>query len=190
MTLERGSEIITDGLTPEEDQELAQLLSKWTGGVISTPVFTKLARMIPQPIIEVVFFRGIGENTETLLIPRPPDDILWPGKLHTPGTALRASDFSRGDGDPLKGALERIHKEVGNEFAYPPTFVERLHRLGERGPGVAEIYISGLLEEANLQSGQLWYAVWQLSSHPNFIQHQLGHVVLAADFYARRLIQS
>ena len=46
------SEQPTDGLTPEEDLKLAILLLKWAGGRISTPVFTQLARMIPQPLVE------------------------------------------------------------------------------------------------------------------------------------------
>lgn len=191
MSVEQtGKFIPTDGLTFEDDHELVQLLSKWGGGRISTPVFTQLCRMMPQPIVEIVFLKGTGENTETLLIPRPPDDIVWPGKVHNPGTALRVSDFLREDANPLNGAFERIRMEIQNEFAYPPTFVERLHHLGERGPEVAEIYISGLLAEKTLQPGQIWYPVEQLASNPNFLQDQLGHVMIATEFYIRRLIQS
>lgn len=192
MSVEQAGQFIpTDGLTPAEDEQLAKLLSKWGGGRLSTPVFTQVARIIPQPIIEVVFFRGTGGNIETLLIPRPLDDIVWPGMVHTPGTALRRSDFDRADRNPLNGAFERILWEVKqNEFAYPPTFVARLHRLVERGPEVAEIYVSGLLEEATLQPDKFWYPVNGLASNPNFTQAQLGHVVLAANFYASRIIRS
>lgn len=178
----------TDGLTPEEDLELALLLSKWGGGRISTPVFTYLARMTPQAIVEVVLFRVSNETLETLLIPRPKDDIVWPGMFHTPGTALRASDFQREDGIPLNGAFERVKREINNEFASPPTFVVHLHRLSERGPDVTEVYIAELLEGSPLQPGQLWYPVGQLLSNPNFIQAQHGHVMIAAEAYTKRII--
>ena len=125
MTAEQPSQSATEGLTSEEDDQLVHLLSKWTGGRISTPVFTQLAGMIPQPIVEVVFLRVNNEKLETLLIPRPEDDIVWPGMVHTPGTALRAADFHREDRYPLDGAFERIRREVNNQFAYPPTFAGR-----------------------------------------------------------------
>lgn len=165
----------TDGLTPKEDQQLVILLSKWTGGPISTPVFTRLARMIPQPIVEVVILRVNNETLETLLIPRPADDIVWPGMLHTPGTALRASDYYREDGIPLNGAFERVKQEINNEFASPPTFAGRLHRLGERGPDVSEVYIAELLESSSLRPEHIWYPVEQLPHNPKFIQ---GHLVM------------
>lgn len=180
----------TDGLTSGEDRDLADLLSKWGGGRISTPVFTYLARMIPQPIVEVVLFRINSEALETLLIPRPADDIVWPGMFHTPGTALRASDFHREDGNPLNGAFERVKREINNEFASPPTFAGRLHRLSERGPDVTEVYIAELLEGSPLQPGQLWYSVEQLAGNPKFIQAQHGHVMMAAEAFNRRTISN
>src|SRR3989344_8093896 len=100
----------TDGLTLEEDQKLAQLLSKWKGGRISTPVFTELAKMTPQAIVEVVLFRFNNGELETLLIPRPDDDIVWSGMIHTPGTALRVSDFLREDLNHPNVAFERLQR--------------------------------------------------------------------------------
>lgn len=173
----------TDGLTPEEDRQLASLLSKWKGGKISTPVFTELARIIPQPIVEVVLFRESDGVLETLLIPRPKDDIVWPGMVHTPGTALRASDWGWADKNPLQGAFERIgHGELHNEFEDSPIFAGRLYRDGDRGPEVVEIYIAELAQGSELMEGQEWCPVDKLSENPKFIQGQLGQVVLAAEF--------
>lgn len=170
----------TEGLTLEQDRLAVELLKKWNGGRISTPVFTELAGMIPQPIVEVVVFRNNGGILETLLIPRPEDDIVWPGMYHTPGAALRTSDFHREDQNPLNGPFERIQRgELKSEFAYNPTFAGRLHRLGGRGPEVAEIYITEL-DESTLQPNHVWYPVEQLAQNPKFIQHQLGHVMIAA----------
>lgn len=176
----------TEGLTLEEDRELAALLSKWTGGRISTPVFTELARMIPQPIVEVVVFRKNDETLETLLIPRPEEDIVWPGMYHTPGAALHATDYRRDDKDPLNGAFERIQRgELNSEFAGTPIFAGRLHRLGDRGPEVVEVYIAEL-SESSAQQNHLWYPVEQLAQNPKFIQHQLGHVMIAAERFINK----
>ncbi len=173
----------TDGLTLEEDRQLAKLLSKWGGGKISSPVFTELARIIPQPIVEVVLFRENDGVLETLLIPRPKGDIVWPGMVHTPGTALRASDYGRADKEPLKGAFERIqHGELHCEFADTPIFAGRLHRDGDRGPEVVEVYVADLKESFELLEGQEWCRVDKLSGNSKFIQGQLGHVFLAVDF--------
>ena len=176
----------TDGLTLAEDRELARLLSKWNGGGISTPVFTEVAKMSPQPIIEVVLFRINDGELETLLIPRPDDDIIWQGMVHTPGTALRVSDFLREDQNPLNGAFGRIQGgELNSEFAYTPIFAGRLHRFGERGAEVAEIYVAELIEGSVLQPSHVWHPVDKLSGNPKFIQGQLGHVILAAERYLK-----
>ena len=143
--------------------------------------------MIPQPIVEVVVFRKSGEILETLLIPRPADDIVWPGMLHTPGAAIRTSDFRREDQNPLNGVFDRIQRgELSSDFAYTPGFAGCLHRLGDRGPEVAEVYFTELPEGLG-QQHHVWYPVDKLAENPKFIQHQLGHVTLAAEQYRKRI---
>lgn len=172
----------TEGLTNKEDQELTHLLKKWKGGQISTQVFTELARMIPQPIVEVVILRANNGTVETLLIPRPKDDIIWPGKYHAPGAAIRSVDFLRKDGNPLEGVFERIQTgELNSTFLDTPAYVDRFHRLGDRGPEVAEVYIAELPENTTIQSDHRWVAVDKLENNPAFIQHQLPHILLAAE---------
>lgn len=177
----------TDGLTLEEDNQLTDLLKKWMGGKISTPVFAELARMIPQPIVEVVVFRQSGDTLETLLIPRPEDDIVWPGMVHTLGAAIRRSDYFREDQNPLNGVFERIQGgELNTKFEYTPVFAGRLHRLGDRGPEVAEVYIAEVPEGSD-KPHHIWYPVDRLAENPKFIAHQLPHVLLAAEEYKKRL---
>jgi len=174
----------TDGLTPEEDEKLAILLERCKGR-ISTPVFTELARMIPQPIVEVVIFRKRNGILETLLIPRPKDDIVWPNMLHTPGSAIRTSDFERTDQSPLNGAFERIqNNEIHNQFSYTPVFVDRLYRKGDRGCEVAEIYFTEISETQ--EDNYNWSPIDQLSQNPIFIQIQLEHIKLAAEKYQNK----
>lgn len=174
----------TEGLTLEQDRQLVQLLKLWSGGSISTPVFTELARMTPQAIVELVIFRMNNGVLETLIIPRPEDDVVWPGKFHTPGTALRLADFNREDRNPLNGAFERIKRsEVNIEFE-EPVFVRRLHVLTERrGAEVSEIYITEPKEGFELAPNHQWYPVEQLGSNPDFISHQLPFIRIAAEHY-------
>ena len=177
--------IPTEGLTLEEDRRLVELLNKWNGGRISTPAFTEIARMSPQPIVEVVIFRMIEGRLETLLIPRPEDDVVWPGMYHTPGAALRAADFQRADQTPVNGAFERIQRgELSGEFADAPTFVGWLDRLGDRGPESARVFIAELPEGYD-HPDHIWYSVDQLAQNPKFIQHQLPHVLMAAEQYVQ-----
>ena len=141
--------------------------------------------MNPQPIVEVVLFRKNGEILETLLIPRPADDIVWPGMLHTPGAAIRTADFYREDKNPVNGAFERIQRgELNSDFAYTPSFAGRLHRLGDRGPEVAEVYFTELPAGSYLQH-HIWYPVDELAENPKFIQHQLEHVTIAAEQFRK-----
>lgn len=171
----------SEGLTPKEDKELAGLLSKLNGESLSTSVFTELARIIPQPVVEVVIFRKKNDKIETLLIPRSIDDIIWPGMFHTPGTALRRSDFEREDNNILNGPFDRIQNgEVNNCFSFTPIFVDRLYRKCDRGPEVAEIYFTELPEGSDKEN-YTWYPVDQLAQNPKFIQHQLEHVIIAAE---------
>lgn len=171
----------TEGLTLEQDRQLVELLKLWSGGSISTPVFTELARIIPQPIVEVVVLREREGRLETLLIPRPEGDIVWPGMYHTPGAALRKADFERSDNDPLNGPFERIQRgELGSQFKERPTFAGKIFRMAVRGPEVAEIYIAELPDDVSTPDSHIWYPVEDLPNNPKFIQHQLGHVRIAA----------
>ncbi|MDO8610249.1 MAG: hypothetical protein Q7R95_06880 [bacterium] len=134
----------SSGLSLIQDIQLEHLLKSWNGGPFSTHVYTQLAR-IPQPIIEVVVFRKLEDAIETLIIPRPDDDIVWPGMYHNPGSALRTSDYSRSDSTPLNGPFERIQQsEIKTNFAYEPVLVTNLDRLTKRGPESCRVFFTEL----------------------------------------------
>ncbi|SRR5258708_4611652 len=179
----------TDGLTKTEDEILEQLLSKFRGGRISTPVYTELARIIPQPIVELVLLRERNGILETLLIARPKDDIAWPGMYHTPGSVLRVSDFDREDQEPLNGAFERIiTEELHATLADTPQFAGNFRRITARGPEFGVAYIAELKENAQSFPGHIWYPVDGLAENSQFIQHQLGHVQMASDIYRKQIL--
>jgi hypothetical protein len=173
----------TSGLTAREDKKVCDLLAKWDGGNLSASLFTELARMIPQPIVEVVIFRNNNKIIETLLIPRPEDDIVWPGMWHNPGTAIRRSDYDNKDISPLKSAFKRIQaSEINNVFKFDPVFVDRIYTKSIRGPAISEIFYTELLK--NSKKGlYCWHPVEELKHNPNFIQQQLEHIMPAFEKY-------
>jgi len=174
----------TDGLTESEDHQLTDLLRKWNGGRLSTPVFTELAKKIPQPIVEVVIFQDNKGVLETLLLPRPEDDITWPGMLHTPGTTLRLSDYKQPEMTPNESALKRIQdKEIHHNFSNQPLLVGNFQRMSERGPEFGSVYIAEIENGVQLKPGLLWCPVNQLFENPQFIQHQLQHIKIAVEVY-------
>lgn len=180
--------VVSEGLTAVKDKRLAGLLGKCRGR-FSTPVFNEIAGHVPLPFVEVVFLRdGDDGRVATLLIPRPDNDEFWPGMWHTPGTALRNTDFEREDKNPLNGALERIRGEVGGDFLYPPVFVGNFFVLARRGAGVAAAYYTGFSGER--REDNKWYPVEKLVNYHNFIQEQLPFVLAAAEkFKVRRRIE-
>ncbi len=183
MTLEvdqKRKPDITSGFEPGDDEKATEILRKWDGGRISTALFTEIARIVPQPIIEIVILRMNQGRVDTLLLPRPEDDIVWPGMVHTPGVALRAADYTRPDNDPISGALERIEREIGVKVELLPTppFVQ--NEMSARGPAASQVYTGVVAEDSELPDGVFWHPVEDLPSLPNFIQHQYGFVSEAA----------
>jgi hypothetical protein len=188
MSNNRIEEEPTDGLTREQDGQLAELLSKWNGGRISDLVFPSVARLTPQPCVEVVVFRKGGGGLETLLIPRPATDTVWPGMYHNPGQALRLSDYYREDGDPVNGPFQRIQRgELQAEFAERPIFVGNDFRMTLRGAEVAIVHFARLKTGTVDRDSYVWCPVEELANKADFIQHQRRHIQeLAAPAYLSR----
>lgn len=176
----------TDGLSQIEDWLAVKILKKWKGGRISTPLYSVLAGMTPQPIVEVVFFRKRDGILETLLIPRPDNDIVWRGKCHTPGSAIRNSDINGEDGNPLKSVFDRIRKEIDGDFS-DPVSVGIVNISGEntRGASVTQVFFAELPESYQPSQGRMWYPVEGLAENKEFIQEQLGFVQAAAEQYRK-----
>jgi len=170
---------MTNGFDIGDDQKVIDILSKWTGGPISDALFTELARIIPQPCVETVILRQ-NSVIEVLLVPRPANDPVWPGMLHSPGQTLRAGDFFRDDHTPINGPFERVQKnEIKTSFNSPPEFVAIAQYMTKRGPEAVTIYLATIYSQANLPAGAGWYKVQQLETLENFISHQLTAINLA-----------
>lgn len=101
---------ITDGFDVGDDEKVVSILNKWKGGPLSDQLFTSVSRLTPQISAIVTVFRKKGDTIETLLLPRPSDDPLWPNMLNLPGKMFRSLDFKRDDKNPVNGPLDRIQK--------------------------------------------------------------------------------
>lgn len=161
---------------------LSEWLDQWDGGAIPSELFTLIAGMTPQPIMEVVSFRYVGDVLETLLIPRPDGDIVWAGMLHNAGTAFRNKDI---DNDPIAIATARVKRELGNIEILKLTFVKHMFTKSERGKGLVLLYIAEIDPSTELDGAE-WVPVSKLKNHPRFIQSQLSHVLAAARSYSIR----
>lgn len=175
------SQLITDGLAMADEKQLMQLLKKWKGGPLSDSLFTALAQMLPMPCVESIVLRNVNGRTECLLTPRPENDPIWPGFIHSPGSVLRAMDFRRPDGVAVNGPFERVQeKEIMNKFEYPPIFVGIHTHLGARGPEVLLIHFTSISKQAILPAGSLWADIDSLLELQNFIKHQHPGILMAA----------
>lgn len=173
---------VTSGFGPDDDKTAVEILKKWNGGPLGDELFTVIAGMIPQSIVEVVVLRQVDGVVQALLIPRPAGDVLWSGMEHTPGTVLRNSDFLREDNNPLQGAFDRVRREISTPFVSGPAFVGMHYNMGQRGAGVSQIFVA-TITESERSGNSRWYPVLQLPGLSTFIQEQYPFVKMAADFF-------
>ena len=182
------SEDITGGFDSGDDEKVIEILKKWNGGRISTPLFRVLAGMLVIPVLETVILRRHEGEIQVLLIPRPADDIVWKGMIHSPGGALRRMDYERLDENPNNGVFERIQKgEIKTDFIKPPIFSGIIvpGRMSNRGPEIAQVFLCKIDEKAILPPEAGWYNVKDLPKMSNFIQHQLLAINMAVDVFKR-----
>ena len=182
MPIETSKPDITPGFSTGDDEKVIEILHKWDGGRLSTGLFTELARIIPVSTVETVILRQREGKIQVLLIPRPADDIVWKGMLHSPGASVRWADINRSDGDPLAGVFERIQKqEIMTLFAGRPEFIGMVLQQVKRGPEVTQVFLAQIDPDAKLPLGADWYDVDTLDKVPYFITHQLKAINLAKE---------
>jgi hypothetical protein len=133
-------------LNDEEIQKTKELLSRLTPGQLPPEIFLEFARLIVTPVLEVVPLRSNQSGQiEVLLIMRDDSDPIWGGKLHTPGTIIRASDQAASDqGDAFNRILEGELESVAT--GYPVYVTSILHKV-KRGTEQALVYWVELIGE-------------------------------------------
>lgn len=166
-------------LTSEEIDQLTGLLKKLEPGFQPFPIFEQIARLVVLPIIEFVPLRVNNSGGVEILLTEP-DDRLFSGILHTPGTVIRATDM---DSEGLKnwGAFNRIlHDELLDTLVGDPHYVGSIFHASKRGPEQAQVYWVKVV--GNNKIGE-FYPVDNLPA--NVMESQVSFIKMAADNFIR-----
>lgn len=185
MPLEVNPNVVTDGLTVNEEQAIVTLLGGYRGGQLGSALFTRLARILPQPICEVVPYRVNKEGVDLLVLRRPEGDHIWPGMYHTPGTAIRQSDFYPNEDGlvrPFDHALARLQNTEFGQNITQFRYAGKDARMVGRGPEFIEIFVAEVAADAKIPSNCEWVSIHDLEGDPKFIDHQLSHIRAAMRF--------
>ncbi|HKB88348.1 MAG TPA: hypothetical protein VKC53_01725 [Patescibacteria group bacterium] len=178
------AKLITDGFAEGDDAKVVSILNKWNGGQLSDQLFTSISKMTPQLSAIIVVFRKKAGIIETLLLPRPSDDPLWPGMLNLPGKMFRAIDFKREDKNPMNGPLERIQTgELKIQLKSKPEFAEIVFQNTDRGSILALIHVGELPDDAKSEAVWVWCDVTKLSSLNNFLESETSAILTALKHY-------
>lgn len=163
-------------LSEEEIQKVAETLKKLDPGFLPFDIFQEVARLTPTPIMEIVPLRRSEGRTEVLLLRREQDDPVWPNALHTPGTAVRATDTE-------EVALDRILvDELESTASTQPRFVDNVMHHSGRGMEAAQVYY---VETQDVPEGGAFYDVNNLP--PELVQTQLDFIPQAIQQYEQSL---
>lgn len=173
--------LITDGFDSGDDEKVITILSKWNGGPLSDKLFTSLSKLTPQISTIIVVFRRNGEILETLLLPRPSDDPLWPNMLNLPGKMFRAMDFNRDDKNPVNGPLERIQKdelkvELDKDII---KFAGLAFQNTIRGPIMVLVHTAFVAGNFEGNSDWIWRNVTKLNDSKDMIPTEMDAIEVA-----------
>lgn len=169
--------LVTDGFDSGDDEKVVSILKKWKGGPLSDQLFTSVSKLTPQVSAIITIFRKRGDTIETLLLPRPSDDPLWPNMLNLPGKMFRAMDFERADSNPMNGPLERIQKEeLKVDLKNEPKFVDVVFQNITRGHIVVMLHLGELLDGQEDREGWVWADVTKLKELPNFLETETSAI--------------
>ncbi len=173
--------LITDGFNSGDDEKVVSILNKWKGGPLSDKLFTSVSKLTPQIATIIVVFRKTDNVLETLLLPRPSDDPLWPNMLNLPGKMFRNVDFKRDDKNPVNGPLERIQKdELKTEFKKEDIkFAGLAFQSTLRGPIMVLVHTVFVAEDFSGNSDWIWRDVTKLNDFMDMIPTEMDAIEVA-----------
>lgn len=162
-------------MTDKDITKTAALLKQLQPGFLPYEIFVQMARLSVLSIIELVPLCYKDGKVMVLLLKRPENDLIWPGKLHSPGTVVRPTDHS------LTGeAFKRLVKEELNGTKLSkPQYVESLFRDTVRGKENVQVFQAKILSEPRAGS------LFDLDDLPeNFLDSQLDFIQHAANSFS------
>lgn len=171
------------------EQAVVEYLQSLELGAVSTKLFNELARIMVVSTIEMVPLRVSEEGkTQVFLTPRPEDDV-WAGQWHVPGTALRASDHIEDRHDfsdafaRLLGTGGELHKE-GITVVTAPVATDAEVRDTHRGHEFSRIhYVEVEGEPAGEEARGRYFDVEGFPGNvptPGVIDHHIAFIIDAA----------
>jgi len=175
--------LITDGFDSGDDEKVVQILSKWKGGPLSDQLFTSVSKLTPQISAIITVFRKRNNIIETLLLPRPSDDPLYPNMLNLPGKMFRAVDFERSDSNPINGPLERIQDRELKVKLKSVKFVDLVFQSITRGHILVLLHLGELLEGQEDRDDWVWVDVNKLKETPKFLETETSAIEAGLKHY-------
>lgn len=179
--------LITDGFDSGDDEKVVEILKKWKGGPLSDQLFTSVSKLTPQVSAIITIFRKRGDIIETLLLPRPSDDPLWPNMLNLPGKMFRGADFERVDNNPINGPLERIQDSELKVKLKSVKLVDLVFQNIVRGHIVVLLHLGELSEDQKDIDGWVWADVTKLKELPNFLETETSAIEAGLKHYLSTL---
>jgi hypothetical protein len=169
----------TFSLTEDEIKQAASLLSKLQPGYLPQRLFDEINRLHVTSTVVVVPFVRMPQGLHVLLIQRGtgPNDPVWPGHWHLPGTMLRPTD-KPGD---YTDAFARIFdgELAGARRAGEPSPLKTAFTQTKRGHELTPLYFVELVEAPRV--GRL-FPVDALPSP--IIEHEPAYIRAAAQRFS------
>ncbi|MBM3206360.1 MAG: hypothetical protein FJZ43_01945 [Candidatus Staskawiczbacteria bacterium] len=149
--------VLANGLTFEEENNLINLLLKVDPTMMGTRLFDAIASKTVSLAIEAVCIRykpfsktlGIPEdelelkNLQVYMTQRLPDDTAYPKEWHCPGSVVRP-------GDNFYNALNRLNQAEFGGMMFPRQFVADVNNRNEkRGHFLSKVYLCQFKGEEN-----------------------------------------
>ena len=172
--------VVSVGFNEGDDAKVGSILNKWNGGVLSDHLFAAISKMTPQLSAIIVVFRKKDDNLETLLLPRPNSDPVWPNMLNLPGKMFRSMDFKREDKNPINGPLERIQNdELKINLTEPPKFAGLAFQSTKRGSIMVLVHTVFVPGDFNGNEDWIWRDVSILKESTDMIPTEMDAIEAA-----------
>lgn len=167
--------------TPEEIETAAGILAKLQPGFLPYSIFMQFARIAVCCVVEVVPLRFADGKLQVLLLQRPADDPIFPNKLHSPGTIVRATDSEGAYADAFQRLLDGELHDVA--LAGPPEYVTSVLHKSKRGMEDATVFFVEVIGQPT--AGEFY----DIDNLPDtLVNTQIGFIRAAAlAFQSRRL---
>lgn len=143
-------EFMITTISDEEILAAAAILAKLQPGYLPEPLFDQITRLHVTSTVVLALLRITDSATpEILLIRRGtgPNEPIWPGHWHLPGTMLRPTDAEGGYDDAFKRLLSETGELAGTALKHGTAFVRTAFTKTKRGPELTQVFVAEIKGE-------------------------------------------